>query len=110
VYDSSQISYDDLLQIFWRLINPTDDGGQYVDRGFTYTSAIFYQNSVEQKLAETSKILLSESGRYGERLVTPIIPFTNFYEAEDYHQDFYIKSPLRYNTYTNGSGRKEYLG
>ncbi len=110
VYDTSKIQYEDLLQIFWRLVNPTDNEGQYVDRGFTYTTAIFYQTPEQKEAAETSKKELSASGRYGDKeVITPIIPYTNFYEAEDYHQDFYIKSPIRYTTYTNASGRKEYL-
>ncbi|NDK09260.1 peptide-methionine (S)-S-oxide reductase MsrA [Candidatus Gracilibacteria bacterium] len=109
LYDTSKISYEDLLKIFWRLVNPTDNDGQYVDRGFPYTTAIFYQTSEEKEAAEASKNQLSSSGRYDLELVTPIIPYSNFYDAEDYHQDFYIKSPLRYNTYTNASGRKEYL-
>ena len=110
IYDPALISYEELLQIFWRLINPTDDQGQYVDRGFNYSSAIYYQNEEEKLLAEASKLLLQESGRYGSKeLITPIIPHTTFYDAEEYHQDFYIKNPIRYNGYTNNSGRKEYL-
>lgn len=110
IYDPTQISYDDLLQIFWRLINPTDDQGQYVDKGFVYTSAIYYQDEAEKDAAEISKYELQESGKYwSEELITPVILYTNFYDAEEYHQDFYIKSPIRYNAYTNNSGRKEYL-
>jgi peptide methionine sulfoxide reductase msrA/msrB len=110
IYDPSIISYNDLLQIFWRTANPTDDGGQYIDRGFQYTSAIFYSNESEKQLADASKKSIAESGRYGTgKVLTPIIPFTTFYPAEDYHQDYYKKNPVRYNFYTNGSGRKEFL-
>ncbi|MFK7780328.1 MAG: peptide-methionine (S)-S-oxide reductase MsrA [Candidatus Gracilibacteria bacterium] len=110
IYDADTVSYNDLLEIFWRTVNPTDNEGQYVDRGFQYTSAIFYLNNEEKELAINSINKLQESGRYGDKeLITPITEFTNFYDAEEYHQDFYIKNPVRYNVYTNGSGRKEYL-
>lgn len=110
LYDPERISYEDLLQIFWRTANPTDPDGQYVDRWFSYTSAIFYQTVQEKEIAENSKKTLAESGRFeNEKIVTPIIEYMNFYPAEDYHQDFYIKSPIRYNGYTNNSGRKEFL-
>ena len=109
IYDPSIIDYEDLLQIFWRTANPVDDGGQYVDRGFQYTSAIWYQNPDEQKIAESSKIALEQSGRFGSgRLVTPILPYVSFYPAEDYHQNYYKANPLHYQIYTGGSGRKEH--
>ncbi len=109
IYDPSIIDYEDLLQIFWRTANPVDDGGQYVDRGFQYTSAIWYQNPDEQKIAESSKIALEQSERFGSgRLVTPILPYVSFYPAEDYHQNYYKANPLHYQIYTGGSGRKEY--
>ncbi len=109
VYDASRISYDDLLQIFWRTANPTDAEGQYVDRGFQYTSAIFYSTEQEKKMAEDSKIALAKSGRFQKELVTPILAFTTFYPAEDYHQNYYKVNPVKYNLYTNGSGRKQFL-
>ncbi|MDQ7023701.1 MAG: peptide-methionine (R)-S-oxide reductase MsrB [Candidatus Gracilibacteria bacterium] len=109
VYDADLITYNDLLEIFWRTANPTDPDGQYVDRGFQYSSAIFYTNSDEKKIAEASKENLGNSGRFGDKkIITPIIEYTTFYDAEEYHQDFYKKS-VRYNVYTNGSGRKEFL-
>ena len=109
IYDPSIIDYDDLLQIFWRTANPVDDGGQYVDRGFQYTSAIWYQDSEEQKIALASKLALEKSGRFGSgKLVTPILPFTTFYPAEDYHQNYYKLNALHYRIYTSGSGRPEY--
>ena len=109
IYDANIIDYDDLLQIFWRTANPVDDGGQYVDRGPQYTSAIWYQNDEEKRLAENSKSALEVSGRFGSgKLVTPILPFTTFYPAEDYHQNYYKVNALHYQLYTNWSGRKEY--
>ncbi len=109
IYDAHIIDYDDLLQIFWRTANPTDDGGQYVDRWPQYTSAIWYQSDVEKWLAEASKSALERSGRFGSgKLVTPVLPFVSFYPAEDYHQNYSKENPLHYSLYTNGSGRKEY--
>jgi peptide methionine sulfoxide reductase msrA/msrB len=108
-YDSDLITYEELLDIFWRQINPTDDGGQFVDRGFQYSTAIFYHDKNQQVAAEMSKTALSKSGRFDKKIVTPIIEFTNFYEAEDYHQDYYIKSKARYKYYRFFSGRDQYL-
>ncbi len=109
IYDANVIDYEDLLEIFWRIADPTDDGGQYVDRGFQYTSAIWYQSDDEKMLAETSKIALEKSLRFWSgKLVTPILPFVSFYRAETYHQDYYKVNPLHYKAYTSGSGRKEY--
>ena len=98
------LDYDDLLQILWRTANPVDDGGQYVDRGFQYTSAIWYQSEEERAQAEASKNTLQVSGRFGSGIIaTPILPYVNFYRAEDYHQDYYKQNPLHYKVYTNGS-------
>jgi peptide methionine sulfoxide reductase msrA/msrB len=109
IYDPSVIDYEDLLQIFWRTANPVDDGGQYVDRGPQYTSAIWYQNEDEKKIAEASKLALEKSGRFGSGpLVTPILPYVSFYRAEDYHQDYYRLNSLHYKLYTGWSGRPEY--
>jgi peptide methionine sulfoxide reductase msrA/msrB len=109
LYDPNLISYNDLLQIFWRTANPTDSGWQYVDRGFQYTSAIFYSNTKEKQIAEESKKNISQNWIFNKDIVTPIIPFTSFYAAEEYHQDYYKVNPVRYNVYTNGSGRKQFL-
>ncbi len=104
IYDKNIIDYDDLLQILWRTANPVDDGGQYVDRGFQYTSAIWYQSEEERAQAEASKNTLQVSGRFGSGIIaTPILPYVNFYRAEDYHQDYYKQNPLHYKVYTNGS-------
>ncbi len=110
LYDADKIQYEDLLQIFWRTADPTDAGGQYVDRWFQYTSAIFYSHESEKQIAKKSLRDIQESWRFWNKMiVTPIIKYTNFYKAEDYHQDYYIKNPVRYNVYTNSSGRKEFL-
>lgn len=109
-YDADRISYNDLLQIFWRTANPTDDWGQYVDRWFVYSSAIFYVTDDEKNLAIKSSAEIQSSGRFGDKkIITPILKYTNFYDAEEYHQDFYIKNPVRYNVYTNWSWRKQFL-
>jgi peptide methionine sulfoxide reductase msrA/msrB len=108
-YDPSKISYTELLDYFWKHIDPTDSGGQFVDRGRQYRSAIFYNNDEEKKLAEESKDNLAKSGKFDKPLVTGIVEFTNFYEAEDYHQDFYKKNPGHYGRYRRGSGRDQFI-
>jgi peptide methionine sulfoxide reductase msrA/msrB len=108
-YDPSVVSYSDLLDVFWRQINPTDSGGQFVDRGQEYRSAIFYHDTEQKRLAEESKKALSESGRYDKPIVTELIKASQFVPAEDYHQDYYKKNPLRYKYYRYRSGRDQYL-
>jgi peptide methionine sulfoxide reductase msrA/msrB len=108
-YDSSRITYEELLEFFWRHIDPTDAGGQLVDRGPQYRSVIFYHNEEQKKLAEKSKEALSRSGKFTKPIVTEIVKFMRFYEAEDYHQDYYKKNPLRYKYYRYGSGRDPFL-
>jgi peptide methionine sulfoxide reductase msrA/msrB len=108
-YDPSKITYSDLVDVFWKQINPTDAEGQFVDRGPQYRAAIYYQNPIQKKLAERSKKALDKSGRYDKPIVTAIAPFKNFYPAEDYHQDYYKKNPIHYNLYHDNSGRNEYL-
>jgi len=108
-YDPSVISYDKLLDIFWRQINPTDKGGQFVDRGTQYRSAIFYHNGEQKRLAEASRDAIQATGRYDKPIVTEITPATTFYRAEEYHQDYYKKNPIRYKIYRYGSGRDKYL-
>ena len=108
-YDPSKIGYSELLEKFWKQIDPTDGGGQFVDRGSQYGTAIFYHNEDQKYLAETSKARLNESGAYMKKIVTEIIKATKFYEAEDYHQDYYRKCPVQYKTYRSSSGRDRYL-
>ena len=111
-YDSNQISYSEILDIFWRVINPTDKEGQFVDRGHQYSSAIFYHNEDQKKQALKSKEELQKQGPFKSKIVTTIRPFEKFYKAEDYHQDYYKKtkvSSLKYKYYRNNSGRDQFL-
>lgn len=111
-YDPSKVSYQKLLNIFWKNINPTDDGGQFVDRGHQYTSAIFYHNEEQKKLALESLKALEAAKIFNEKIVTPIREYKAFYAAEEYHQDFYKKdltSKLKYKYYRNASGRDQFL-
>ena len=109
-YDPARVSYEKLLDVFWRQINPTDAGGQFVDRGSSYKSAIFYNNQEQRKLAEKSKKELEQSGRFDKPIVTEIRPAGPFYRAEEYHQDYWKKNPIRYKFYRYNSGRDQYLG
>ena len=95
-YDPSKISYSQLLDVFWRQIDPTDPRGQFVDRGPQYRSAIFYHDEEQKKLAEESKEALGKSGKFDKPIVTEIIKASAFYKAEDYHQDYHKKNPIRY--------------
>ena len=108
-YDSSIISYNDLLEVLWRNIDPTDGSGQFVDRGKQYRSAIFYHNKDQKKLAEKSRDRLEKSKRFKNKIETTIIKANTFYAAEEYHQDFYKKSTVRYKIYRVGSGRDQFL-
>lgn len=108
-YDPARISYSKLLEVFWMQINPTDPDGQFIDRGKQYASGIFYANDEQRKLAEESKAELARSGRFSNPIVTPIIKATEFYPAEEYHQDFYKNHSIKYRFYTRGSGRTEFL-
>ena len=108
-YDPSKLTYTELLDTFWKHIDPTDSGGQFVDRGSQYRSVIFYHDEEQKKLAEKSKQDLDRSGKFDKPIATEIIKFTQFYEAEEYHQDYYKTSPLRYKYYRSGSGRDQYI-
>ena len=108
-YDPARIGYAELLDVFWRQIDPTDPGGQFGDRGRQYRTAIFWHDDEQRRLAEASKAELERSGRYDAPIVTEITPFTAFYPAEDYHQDYYEKNTVRYKTYRYLSGRDRYL-
>lgn len=108
-YDPRRISYKDLLDYFWTHVDPTDPGGQFVDRGTQYRSVIFYHDEEQRKLAEESKRELNRSGRYAKPIVTDIVKLTNFYRAEDYHQDYHRKNPLRYEFYRSNAGRDRFL-
>ena len=108
-YDPAKISYETLLDIFWKQVDPTDEDGQFVDRGNQYTTAIFYHTKEQKEIAEKSKKELQESGRYDKSIVTPIREATMFYKAEEYHQDYHTKNPIRYKFYRHNSGRDQYL-
>ena len=108
-YDSSKISYNDLLEVLWRNIDPTDANGQFIDRGKQYRPAIFYHNKDQKKLAEKSRDRLEKSKRFKNKIITNIVSATTFYAAEEYHQDFYKKSKVRYKLYRVGSGRDQFL-
>lgn len=108
-FDPAKMSYEKLLDVYWRQIDPTDPDGQYVDRGSQYRTAIFYHNDAQKKAAAASLKAQADSGRYGKPLVTEIRPVSAFYPADAHHQDFYKTSPDRYKSYHDGSGRDEFL-
>jgi peptide methionine sulfoxide reductase msrA/msrB len=108
-YDPTKITYEELLDYFWKHVDPTDAGGQFVDRGSQYRSVIFYHDEDQKRLAEKSKEALSKSGRFNKPIVTEILKFTKFYEAEDYHQDYYKTHALKYKFYRYASGRDQFL-
>lgn len=109
VYDPTRVSYEKLLDVFWQTMDPTDAGGQFVDRGSQYRGAIFYANEEQKRLAEASRKDLAASGRFDKPIVTEISPLGEFYPAETYHQDYYKKNPIRYHWYRSGSGRDRFL-
>ena len=109
LFDPSKISYEKLLEVFWQNVDPTDVGGQFVDRGDHYQTAIFYHDEKQKQLAEESKKKLNESKLFDKPIVTKIRPFENFYPAEEYHQDYHQKNPLQYKFYRSHSGRDQFL-
>ena len=104
-YDPKQVSYERLLEIFWRSVDPTDGGGQFCDRGESYQTAIFVDNEEERRLAEAAKAAIDQAMVLDAPVVTPIEPAGEFYPAEDYHQDYYTKNPFRYRFYRFSCGR-----
>ena len=108
-YDPARVSYEQLLEVFWRNVDPTDKGGQFCDRGGQYRTGIFTEGEAQKQAAEESKRAMAASGRLPKPIVTEIVPLEAFYPAEDYHQDFYKKSPVRYMTYRAGCGRDRRL-
>lgn len=108
-YDPVVISFEELLDIFWKQFDPTDEGGSFYDRGLQYSSAIFYHSSDQKSSAEASKKQLDKSGKFKKSIVTPILRYNNFYQAEDYHQDYYRKQPKEYKAYRIASGRDEFI-
>ena len=109
IYDPAKVSYEELVGYFWRHVNPTDPGGQFVDRGAQYRSVIFYNDEGQRRVAEESKRKLESSGRFDKPIVTEIVAFSKFYPAEEYHQGYSKKNPLRYHYYRFNSGRDQFL-
>jgi peptide-methionine (S)-S-oxide reductase len=105
VYDPAKISYEQLLTIFWHSVDPLQKDGQFCDQGAQYRSAIFYSGDAQRAAAEASKRKLEEEPRFRGKIVTQIVPASAFYEAEEYHQDFYRKNPQHYQSYRLGCGR-----
>jgi len=108
-YDPDRVSYDRLLEIFWRQIDPTDPGGQFADRGSQYRTAVFYHNPEQQERAERSKSELAAAGVFEKPIATEILPAGEFFPAEEHHRQYYQKCPVRYELYKRGSGREAYL-
>ncbi|MGE6260315.1 peptide-methionine (S)-S-oxide reductase MsrA [Heyndrickxia sporothermodurans] len=108
-FNPEVFSYERLLNIYWQQIDPTDASGQFYDRGVSYKPAIYFHNEVQHQLAIESKRKLNESGRFNKPIVVEIIPAATFYEAEDYHQHYYMKNPKHYQAYSEGSGRASFI-
>ncbi|WP_066308859.1 peptide-methionine (R)-S-oxide reductase MsrB [Bacillus sp. FJAT-29814] len=108
-FDPAIFPYEKLLRLFWQQIDPTDPGGQFGDRGISYRTAIFYHNEKQRKLAEASKAELAASGRFQNPIVTEILPASQFYRAEEKHQNYYKKIPFHYNHYFEASGRAKFI-
>ena len=107
-YDRTVVTYQELVEHFWKQIDPTDNGGQFADRGKSYKTAIFYQNDEEKEIAEVSKGKLEMSGLFKKPIVTEILLLKKFWKAESYHQQFYKKNPGHYKAYEARSGRVEF--
>ncbi|HWL24661.1 MAG TPA: peptide-methionine (S)-S-oxide reductase MsrA [Ureibacillus sp.] len=108
-FDSAVMSYQKLLDFFWQQIDPTDDAGQFNDRGLSYRTAVFFHSEEQRILAETSKAKLAESGRFKKPIVTAVLPAGPFYKAEEKHQHYYKRNPFHYNLYKEGSGRAKFI-
>ncbi len=108
-FDPRIISYKKLLEYFWKQIDPTSAIGQFSDVGSQYRTAIFYHDNEQKKLAEASKKEVNQSGKLSKPVATKILPYKNFYPAEEYHQNYFKKNPERYQKYVAGSGRKDKL-
>jgi len=109
VYDPKQVSYEKLLDVFWHNIDPTQKDGQFCDHGSQYRTAIFYHDEEQKKLAEAAKARLQQEKPFQGDIVTEIVPAGEFYAAEDYHQDYATKNPIRYKFYRTGCGRDQRL-
>jgi methionine-S-sulfoxide reductase len=109
LFEPARIGYDSLLQVFWRNIDPTDAWGQFADQGEQYQTAVFVHDAAQRAAAEASKTALAASGLFDRSIVTAIREAAPFWPAEDYHQDYHLKQPERYESYKEGSGRAGFL-
>ena len=109
IFQPAVFPYEKLLELYWQQVDPTDDDGQFQDRGSNYRAMIFYHNDEQKILAEKSKQLLIDSDRFNKPVITPIVPAETFYIAEEYHQDFYKKNSTEYETDRAQSGRDEFI-
>ena len=109
IFDPAQVSYSDLLEVFWKHVDPTDNAGQFVDRGAQYRTGIFFHDEAQRQLAEKSRDALASSGIFDKPIVTEIRPLKAFYPAEEYHQDYYKNHSIRYRYYRYNSGRDQFL-
>ena len=109
VFDPDKITYEKILDRFWRSNDPTDASGQFADRGPQYRSIIFYHGDKQKELAQKSKDALEKSKHFKSKIVTQILPAGKFWPAEDYHQDYYLKNPVHFQLYEKGSGREDFL-
>ena len=109
VYDPNKVTYEKLLEVFWVNVDPTDAGGQFCDRGSQYRTGIFAHTEEQRKLAEASKAALAKTKPFKEPIVTEVVQAGEFWPAEEYHQNYYEKNPLRYKYYRNGCGRDQRL-
>lgn len=108
-FNPEETAYEALLSLFWKQVDPTDPGGQFVDRGPQYRTAVFYHTEEQKRIAENSRKTLADSGRFSRPIATEIMAASHFYPAEDYHQEYYRKNPLRYRFYRSASGRDSFL-
>ncbi|WP_240375810.1 peptide-methionine (S)-S-oxide reductase MsrA [Bacillus piscicola] len=108
-YDSEITTYDDLLRVFWKQIDPTDNGGQFHDRGSSYQTAIYYYDEEQKLAAEKSKEQLDQEGPFEAPVVTPVLPAKKFFRAEEHHQDYHKKNRFHYLLYRKGSGREAFI-
>ncbi|AUN94490.1 peptide-methionine (S)-S-oxide reductase MsrA [Pseudazoarcus pumilus] len=109
VYDPAKVSFEKLVEVFWRNIDPTDIKGQFCDRGSQYRPTLFYHDAAQREIAERSRTALERSKPFDAEINTPIVAASTFYAAEEYHQDYYVKNPIRYKYYRNGCGRDRRL-
>lgn len=108
-YDSTKLTVVDLLDKYWQIIDPTDNNGSFIDRGKHYRPVLFYKTEEERKTILNEISIMDNSGFYDDKIKVDVLPFKEFYKAEDYHQDYYLRNPLRYKYYRNGSGRDQYI-